>query len=211
MSHELRTPITTIKSHVEAMIDGIWQPTEDRLRSCLDEIERLNKLIEEIKLLAEYEIEERIEKQEFNLRELIKQIVLNFEKNFLDKGLILETHLEDVILYADKNKIAQVIINLLSNAIKYSRDGGKIYIEVKGKSEGAYIKIKDDGMGIPKKDLPYIFERFYRVDQSRNKETGGAGIGLSIVKRIIEMHKGEISVNSELNKGTEFIIKLPYK
>lgn len=211
ISHELRTPITTIKSHVEAMIDGIWQPTEDRLRSCLEEIERLNKLIGEIKLLAEYEIEDRIEKKEVNLKDLIKSIALNFEKNLMDKGLVLETYLEDVILYADKNKIAQVVINLLSNAIKYSKDSGKIYIEVKGKSDGVYIKIKDDGIGIPKKDLPYIFERFYRVDQSRNKETGGAGIGLSIVKRIIKMHNGEISVNSELNKGTEFTIKLPYK
>ncbi|CCJ33029.1 MULTISPECIES: sensor histidine kinase [Caloramator] len=211
ISHELRTPITTIKSHVEAMIDGIWQPTEDRLRSCLEEIERLNKLIGDIKLLAEYEIEERIEKHELNLRDLIKSITLNFEKSLLDKRLVLETHLEDVFLYADKDKITQVIINLLSNAIKYSREGGKIYIELKGTSEGVFIRIKDDGIGIPKKDLPYIFERFYRVDQSRNKKTGGAGIGLSIVKRIINMHNGEISVKSELNKGTEFIIKLPYK
>lgn len=211
ISHELRTPITTIKSHVEAMLDGIWQPTEDRLRSCLEEIERLNKLIGDIKLLAEYEIEERIEKHELNLRDLIKSITLNFEKSLLDKRLVLETHLEDVFLYADKDKITQVIINLLSNAIKYSREGGKIYIELKGTSEGVFIRIKDDGIGIPKKDLPYIFERFYRVDQSRNKKTGGAGIGLSIVKRIINMHNGEISVKSELNKGTEFIIKLPYK
>ncbi|WDU84674.1 ATP-binding protein [Caloramator sp. Dgby_cultured_2] len=140
-----------MKSHVEAMLDGIWQPTEDRLRSCLEEIERLNKLIGDIKLLAEYEIEERIEKHELNLRDLIKSITLNFEKSLLDKRLVLETHLEDVFLYADKDKITQVIINLLSNAIKYSREGGKIYIELKGTSEGVFIRIKDDGIGIPKK------------------------------------------------------------
>lgn len=116
---------------------------------------------------------------------------------------------EEEIVFADKDKMSQVIVNLLSNALKYTPEGGKVEVNVKGAEDITEISIKDSGNGIPPEDLPYIFERFYRADKSRNRLTGGAGIGLTITKSIIEAHKGRIEVQSELEKGTEFTVSLP--
>lgn len=116
---------------------------------------------------------------------------------------------EEEIVFADKDKMSQVIVNLLSNALKYTPEGGKVEVNIKGAEDTTEISIKDSGNGIPPEDLPYIFERFYRADKSRNRLTGGAGIGLTITKSIIEAHKGRIEVQSELEKGTEFTVSLP--
>jgi len=210
VSHELRTPLATLQSHMEALIDGVWEPTPDRLIGCHEEILRLNRLVGDLEKLNLYESENLIlNKTKFKLGEIIKSIVSNFETEFLNKEIELNFYDKDIILHADQDEISQVIVNLISNALKYTQKGGKVEIKLFQDGMFAKVSVKDSGLGISEKDLPYVFERFYRVDKSRNKLTGGAGIGLTITKSIVEAHMGTINVESTINQGTKFIIKLP--
>jgi len=210
VAHELRTPLATLQSHMEAMIDGIWKPDAERLKSCHEEIIRINRMVGDLEKLARYESENLILiKTSFDISELIRHIIKNFENDFLNKGIDIEFIGEEEKVKADKDKISQVIINLISNAIKYTPQGGKVKIMVKGSHDVTQITVKDTGKGIPPEDLPHIFERFYRADKSRNRMTGGAGIGLTITKAIVEAHKGSIQVKSKVDEGTEFIVLLP--
>lgn len=210
ISHELRTPLSTLQSHMEALIDGVWEPTSDRLTSCHEEILRLKRLVGVLEKLAEYEGENLLlNKVKFNLGEVIKNIAVNFEKEFLNKEVNLTFYDRDITVNADKDKISQVIVNLISNCLKYTEKGGKVEINLSEDDQFVKLSVKDTGIGISDEDLPYIFERFYRTDQSRNKLTGGAGIGLTIIKSIIEAHKGIITVNSNVNEGSDFVVKIP--
>jgi len=210
VAHELRTPLATLQGHMEAMIDGIWNPDIERLKSCHAEILRINRMIGDLEKLARYESENLVlNKTVFDISELIRSIIQNFENDFLNKGISVELIWEEETVEADKDKISQVIINLISNAIKYTPQGGTVEIRVKGLHDATEISVRDTGNGIPPEDLPYIFERFYRADKSRNRMTGGAGIGLTITKAIVEAHKGKIQVKSKVNEGTEFIVLLP--
>lgn len=210
VSHELRTPLSTLQSHMEALIDGIWEPTSERLTSCHEEIIRLKRLVGDLEKLAQYESENlKLNKTEFNIGEVVKNIVLNFEKEFLNKEVTLNYYDKDIIVCLDKDKISQVIVNLISNALKYTSKGGKVEVQIFEDNQYTKLSVNDNGIGISEIDLPNIFERFYRVDESRNKLTGGAGIGLTISKSIVEAHKGNIMVDSNIGKGTEFVVKLP--
>ncbi|MDF2533440.1 MAG: two-component sensor histidine kinase, partial [Clostridia bacterium] len=212
VAHELRTPLTTLQSHLEAMIDGIWEADSARLRSCHDEIIRISRLVGDLEKLARYEGENIIlNKTEFDLVELIKSIAMNFEKKMLDKNISISISNEPVEIFADKDKISQVVINLFSNAIKYAKEGGNVALSVFVEEGRTIMKIKDTGIGIEKEHLQRIFERFYRVDSSRSRLTGGSGIGLTITKAIIEAHGGTIEVQSEVGEGTEFTVRLPLK
>jgi signal transduction histidine kinase len=210
VAHELRTPLATLQSHMEAMIDGIWKPDTERLVSCHDEIVRISKMVGDLEKLARYEGENLIINREcFDVSELIKRLVNNFEREFLTKNIKVSFSGTTEEIYADKDKISQVIINLLSNAQKYTPQGGLVSINVTGTQDSAEIIVKDNGPGIPAEDLPYIFERFYRADKSRNRLTGGSGIGLTIAKAIVTAHNGKIEVHSKLGEGTEFLVLLP--
>ncbi|MBM7583123.1 signal transduction histidine kinase [Caldicoprobacter guelmensis] len=210
VAHELRTPLATLQSHMEAMIDGVWEPDIDRIKSCHEEIVRISRLVGDLEKLAKYESESLIlNKTRFDVSQLIRHIIRNFEIDFINKGLDIEFNGQEEIVFADKDKISQVIINLLSNALKYTPEGGRVEVKVESSGDVVNIIVKDTGEGISPEDLPYIFERFYRADKSRNRLTGGAGIGLTIAKAIVEAHKGTIRVNSRINEGTEFIVSLP--
>ncbi|WP_330602764.1 sensor histidine kinase [Anaerosolibacter carboniphilus] len=210
VAHELRTPLATVQSHMEAMIDGIWKLDIERLKSCHDEIIRLNGLVGDLERLAEFESENLIlNNTAFDITSLVERIVRNFENDFMQKGIEIKFKGESETIFADKDKISQVIVNLLSNALKYTPAGGKAYIHILGNKENIELQVKDTGVGISEENLPYIFERFYRVEKSRNRLTGGAGIGLTITKAIVEAHKGMIRVSSELGRGTEFIVTIP--
>ncbi|CUP83464.1 sensor histidine kinase [Clostridium baratii] len=210
ISHELRTPLTTISVQVEALIDGIWEPTEERLKSIYDEIERLTRLVGSLEKLSTYEEDNfLINKESVGIKDIINTLIINFEKQLLDKKIELILNLNSITIYCDNDKISQAIINILSNSIKYSNEGGKIYINTFDDKEYNYISIKDTGIGIDKNDIKYIFERFYRVDKSRDRKSGGIGVGLTIAKTIVEKHSGTIIVKSKINNGSEFIIKLP--
>lgn len=210
VAHELRTPLATLQSHMEAMIDGIWEPDAERLKSCHEEIMRISRLVGDLEKLAKYESENLILlRTSFDVSELIRHIIRNFENDFASKGIDIRFTGEAEIIFADKDKISQVMINLLSNAQKYTPQGGIVGVMVKGADDVTEITVKDTGKGIPPEDLPHIFERFYRADKSRNRLTGGAGIGLTITKAIVDAHKGNIQVKSKADEGTEFIISLP--
>ncbi len=210
ISHELRTPLTTMQGQLEALIDGIWEPTEERLQSIHEEVRRLSRLVGSLEHLSRYESEDLIlNKNEVDIKELVEMILINFEKELHDKNISLNNKLETFIINVDRDKITQGLINIISNGIKYTEQGGIIEITCDEGKNIAIIHIRDSGIGISKEHLPYIFQRFYRADESRTRVTGGAGIGLTISKAIIEAHGGNIKVKSEVNEGTEFIIELP--
>ena len=210
VAHELRTPLATLQSHMEAMIDGIWKMDIQRLQSCHDEIMRISRLVGDLEKLARYENENLVlNKMEFDISELIQNLLKNFEFDFANKGVEISFQGQTEKIIADKDKISQVLVNLMSNALKYTPQGGSVDIISTNSDNETQIMVKDTGLGISQEDLPYIFERFYRADKSRNRMSGGAGIGLAIVKSIVDAHKGKITVQSELNKGSEFIVTLP--
>ena len=210
ISHELRTPLTSIQTHLEAMIDGIWEPSKERLNSVNEEVIRLSHLVNQLKNLAKFDsYEDKLNLKNENLTQIIKNIIYNNESYALDKNIRIKYELEDVNANIDKEKISQVIINLISNAIRYTNLNGEILIKLYKKSDFIKIIVKDNGIGIPEESLDYIFERFYRVDKSRCRNTGGTGVGLTICKSIVDLHKGKIEVKSKLNEGSEFIITLP--
>lgn len=210
VAHELRTPLATLQGHLEAMIDGIWKPEKDRLISCHDEIVRIGNMVGDLERLAKYESENLIlNKANFNITETVQHIINNFESEYANKGIKIELIAEDEYINADKDKLCQVLINLLANALKYTTEGSNVEVIIKGEENITQITVKDNGPGISELDLPYIFERFYRADKSRNRMSGGSGIGLTIAKAIVEAHKGKIEVISKINSGTEFIVSLP--
>ena len=210
ISHELRTPLTSIQTHLEAMIDGIWEPDTERLNSVNEEVIRLTNLVNQLQNLAKFDSEKsKLNLAKVNVKNLIMNVVYNNQGKALEKNINIECDLESIDSYLDKDKISQVIVNLLSNAIRYTNNGGKIFISLYKENNNLKIQFKDNGIGIPKENIKYIFERFYRVDESRSKNTGGIGVGLTIVKSIIDLHQGTIEVRSEVNKGSEFIVILP--
>jgi two-component system, OmpR family, sensor histidine kinase BaeS len=212
VAHELRTPLTTLQGYLEAMIDGVWRLDSERLKSCHEEVIRINRLVGDLEKLSKYENQNlKLNKTNFNVSELIRGLILNFEHEYLSKRIEVTFRGEEEMITADKDKITQVLINLMSNSLKYTPEHGKVEIEVKDLKDKTQISVKDNGVGISEEDLPFIFERFYRADKSRSRITGGAGIGLAITKSIIEAHKGSIKVNSKLNEGTEFIVLISKK
>ena len=210
VAHELRTPLATLQSHLEAMIDGIWQPDAARLTSCHEEIVRISKLVGDLERLTKYEGENlMLNIERFDLSAMLQRITTNFESQFKSSGILLVFEPQERMVEADEDKISQVFINLISNALKYTPSGGKVEIKIGSNAGHTDISVSDTGIGIAPEDLPQIFERFYRTDKSRSRLTGGSGIGLTIAKSIIDAHHGSITVTSEPDKGSVFTVTLP--
>jgi signal transduction histidine kinase len=210
VSHELRTPIAILQSHVEAMIEGVWEPSKERLESCNDEILRIGGLVSDLENLANNESDNlKLNKKNISLSEITNKAIRSFEAKIKNKNLHVEVSGNCSDILADGDKINQVVMNLMSNAIKYTEEGGKIDIELSEANDNVIFNIKDNGIGIADEELPFIFERFYRTDKSRNRETGGSGIGLAIVKSIVEAHGGTVVAESKLDEGTSFEVTLP--
>ena len=211
ISHELRTPLTTLKTHLEAMLDGVWEPSKKHLNILLEEIDRLSKFTDDLRDSFDskaYDI--NLEKTTFNISKELNDIITAFTPIYNRDNHGITSSIEDHIeLTLDKDKFNQIINNLLSNAKKYLGENGKVHIDLIKEKKYIIIKVKDNGIGIQAKDLPYIFDRFYRVDSSRNKDTGGSGLGLYIVKSLVEAHGGIIQMDSVYGKGTEVTIILP--
>ncbi|MGB5824554.1 MAG: HAMP domain-containing sensor histidine kinase, partial [Proteocatella sp.] len=207
-AHEFRTPLTSLQINMEGMIDEVLEISNERLEGCLDEILRLSRMVSDIDKIVELENESLILNREiFDVSALIKAILRSFEGEAKQKNIQFEFTEKECNLLADKDKISQVFINLISNAVKYT-DEGTISIGLEETDENLKIKIKDTGIGISEEDVNHIFEYLYRADESRDRQTGGSGIGLSIVKSIVMAHGGTIDVSSILGEGTEFVIKL---
>ena len=214
-SHELKTPITTIKSYAETLLDNNLEDREliFKFISVINkESDRMTALIRDLLQLSHIDFK----KEKWNYENTDIKFIINETSEKLkmfaeEKKQQISTLLPEYPLsaYVDRSKTEQVITNILSNSIKYTQNGGHIEIKAEKIGSNILIKIKDDGIGIPEKDIPHIFERFYRVDKGRSRAQGGTGLGLSIAQNIINEHKGEIKVNSKVGIGTEFIISIP--
>lgn len=212
VAHELRTPLTSIQGNLEAMIDGIWEMDRDRLLSCYEELERIKRMIGSIETLSKVENDMVIlKKEEFDLLTLINHIILNFYHACKEKNITIKVECKEkkILMLGDKDRISQVFTNLISNGIMYSNPNQALLIHIDKKEQEVEIKVTDIGIGIGEKELAHIFERFYRVDKSRSRHTGGMGIGLTITKSIVEAHNGTIQVRSKEGIGTTFTLVFP--
>jgi signal transduction histidine kinase len=216
VAHELRTPIASLGSHLEIMIEGIWAPTPERLQSCYEETMRLGKMAADLARLEESESDNLVlEKTPVCLMELARTVCGNFAGELANKDLTLTIAGDESPLNLDKDKISGVIANLISNAVKYTPKGGHVKVSVRDTERESILIVEDNGTGIPEEEQPFIFERLYRADKSRNRDTGGtgasggAGIGLAIAKSAVSAHGGTVTVQSRLNSGSRFIVTLP--
>jgi len=214
VSHELKTPLATVKGYTETLIQGALKDEANAMKflQVIDRhTERLNQIIQDLLDLskiesAEYEL--RLEK--VPIAQLVEDLKTTFSKVLEEKKISFETNLQGVdFLWADPSALSQVLSNLLDNAIKYSNREGKIVLNAETVSKGVRFSVEDDGPGIPPEHLSRIFERFYRVDQSRSRDLGGTGLGLSIVKHLVQLHGGEVKVESQWGRGAKFYFILP--
>jgi heavy metal sensor kinase len=229
-SHELKTPLTILKGEVEVMLrkERTQQEYQQTLKSNLEEINRMSQIVEDLLLLSKADTGQiKLNKGDINLTELLTEVVAQMDMLARAKRLHLSAsnNHQDVHIFGDVLRIRELCINLIENGIKYTEEGGSIYISLQleypssarnqyaraEKERGRFAKIivSDTGIGISKEDQEKIFSRFFRVDKARSREQGGSGLGLSICKWIVEAHQGEIKVESELGKGSSFIVKLP--
>lgn len=213
VSHELKTPLTTVKSHAETLLDiiGDNKTAETFANTILNETDRMTRLVKDLLLISSLEGKMVLHRSMFSFKSMINDVVSTMSLVANEKGhrLSFEAIAELPEFYGDRDKLEQVLYNVISNAIKYTPNGGKINIRA-GKLYGDFfVEVKDNGIGIPEKDLERIFERFYRVDKARSRELGGTGLGLSISKSIIDAHGGNIKVESTVGEGTKVIIFLP--
>ncbi len=204
VAHELRTPLTCLQGSIEALTDGIWEATPQRLADCSSEIQQLSKLVTDLSLLTDIEWQYvKLHKTDFDLSELLRTTAEQFHGAALQKGIPIILDLQPETVYADYDRIRQVFVNILSNALKYT-DIGSITI----RNSGRETDISDTGIGIASGELPHIFERFYRADKSRARTTGGTGIGLTIAFALVKAHGGDIRVESSPGRGSTFRVFL---
>lgn len=210
VAHELRTPVANVSSNIEAIIEGALEPTNERLSSCYNELERITGIITELEKLRQIEGENMIlHIGHVDIYELAKEVKLIFENEMSKKNIRCDIIGEHIDVCVDKDKMSQVLNNLISNAVKYTDNYGNIQITVIQENENVVITVEDNGCGIDDNDIQYIFERFYRTDKSRNRSTGGAGIGLTITRAIVQLHGGTIHVESKKGVGSLFKVTIP--
>lgn len=216
VSHELKTPITSIMGYADTLLEGDYdkETQEKFLNVIATEARRMAKLVTDLLTLSRYDnARNRIKKEAFDLGDLVKraQDKLAIEAMKKEHNVSCFVTADVPPVYADKDDLERVVLNILSNSIKYTPNGGDIKIYVGFVYNDAYIKIIDNGIGIPEEDLSKIFERFYRVDKARTREMGGTGLGLSIAKEILDKNGGSIDIKSVVGEGTEVVIRVPTK
>jgi len=219
VSHELKTPIASVKGFAETLMGGALEDKETArsfLQIIYDESDRLDRLIGDLMELSKIESKKvPLHFSPIRLQEFLEGIVNVMRPAAGKKQIRLNLRVdEDLYIEADEDRLRQIVLNLLSNGISYTPEGGTVTTEVerigdKENYEKIRLTISDNGIGIPEKDLPRIFERFYRVDKARSRSSGGTGLGLSIVKHLVELHHGSIRVESKVGLGSRFIIELP--
>ena len=212
IAHELRTPLSVIGGTVDAMLDGVYKPSTDNLNSIKEETEVLTRLVAELRDLTLAESGHlKLQIEPTNLVELVQRQVSQAEVIARGKNITLSTNIADELpeIEADGRRIEQVVANLLDNALNHTPSGGTVTVDVSPDKDGVLVSVADTGEGIPAEHLPYIFERFYKVDDARSRKTGGAGLGLAIAKQMVELHGGKIWVESESGKGSKFSFTLP--
>ena len=218
VSHELRTPLTSVKSYLEALDEGaLTEPiAPDFIKVSLDETNRMMRMVTDLLHLSRIDnATSHLDVEMINFTAFITFILNRFDKmrgpdEEKKYELVRDYPITSVWIEIDTDKMTQVIDNILNNSIKYSPDGGKITVTMKTTDDQMILSISDQGLGIPKQDLPRIFDRFYRVDRARSRAQGGTGLGLAIAKEIVKQHEGFIWAKSEYGKGSTFTIVLPY-
>ena len=216
VSHELKTPITSIMGYTDTLLEGDYdQETQSKFLNVIaSESRRMARLVTDLLTLSRYDSnKKKTQKESFDLGELVKKCQEKLAIEIKKKNHKVDSFVtaEVPLVYADKDDIERVVLNIMTNSIKYTPEGGEIKIYVGFVYNDAYIKIFDNGIGIPEEDLSRIFERFYRVDKARTREMGGTGLGLSIAKEILDKNGGSIDIKSEVGKGTEVVIRVPTK
>ncbi len=211
VAHELRTPLTNIRGYVEGISDGVMQPDAETLTSIRGEIHLLTRLIEDLQDLALVESGQmQLKVRSCDLGDLIKDASLAVHPQAQAKSISLEVDEACRLpIQADAQRVSQVLCNLLVNAITHTPTGGRVQIWARQVEGRVQVSVKDDGPGIAAEDQPYVFERFFRVDKSRSRATGGVGLGLTITRRLVEAHQGQIEVISQAGQGAEFRFTLP--
>ncbi len=213
-SHELRTPLTALKTSMEVALRNknlTVKKARAVIQENLESVNDMQSLTDNLLSLARYNQNgQSLELEKINLAKVVERSVRTIKPLADKKKINIDSNFEKTIIKGDKESLERMIVIFLDNAVKYSDKKGKIKVGIKSKKKFAEIIISDNGRGIPEKDLPHIFDRFYRVDRARCKnDVCGYGLGLSVAKKIIDLHQGSISVESEINKGTTFTIKLP--
>ena len=216
VSHELRTPMTTISGFIDGIIDGTIDSSKQEyyLKIVSDEVKRLSRLVQGMLSLSKLEAGEiKLKLSDFNFRDLILDVVLNQEQRIESKSLsvIGLDKIGSVMIHADRDLLHQVVYNLCDNAVKFTNEGGTLEFSLNADDSTLEFRLKNTGNGIPEKDLPLIFERFYKGDRSRSANKDSTGLGLYLVKTIIKIHGGKVFVRSTENVFTEFGIILPLK
>ncbi len=212
VSHELRTPLSSIKLMLETVIESPDDEAGDLfLPQVLAQVDRLASLVQQLLEHARAESGQlKLNLREIDLEDVAHSIVASFEPQAANKGVHLELQaMRPVRVEADPDRLAQIFVNLIDNAIRHTSGNGAVIVQIDASGADAILRVRDTGVGIPYRDLPHIFERFYVVDRSRTRESGGAGLGLSIVKGIVDAHGGAISAESMLGSGTTFTVRLP--
>jgi heavy metal sensor kinase len=213
-SHELRTPLTILRGEVEIGLRGDRSAAEyrDILVSNLEEIERMSKIVSDLLLLSRSDMgQEVLSRESVDLQEVVQELINQLAMLAEQKKITLTGDIQPVPLVSgDKLRLRQMAANLIANAIRYTSESGRVNVRLEAVAEGVKLVIEDTGIGIPEADLPRIFDRFYRVDKARSREEGGSGLGLSIVKWIVDAHHGDITVESVVDEGTTFTVVLPF-
>jgi len=212
VAHELRTPLSNVRGYLEAIRDGVIKSDANTIRSLTEEAMLLSRLVDDLQDLALAEAGElNLVCQTEDVSELVNQTVAIVQVQATAKGLLVSIDLPDKLppVNIDYQRISQVLRNLLENAVAHTAKGGSITVAAKQQGNWVEVTVTDTGEGIPAEDLPNIFERFYRVDKSRTRATGGSGLGLTIAKRLVEAHGGKIEARSELGKGSRFSFTIP--
>ncbi|MGY3725187.1 PAS/PAC sensor signal transduction histidine kinase [Granulicatella balaenopterae] len=221
VSHELRTPLTSIRSYTEALVDGAWESPEmaPQFLSVIEtEANRMMRMITDLLNLSRMDQQRlTLDKEFVNMNKLMNHIIDRFEVvlqseeyRYKNYRILRDITKRDLWVEIDQDKMTQVFDNIINNAIKYSPDGGRIIVRLMDTHSDLIVSISDEGLGIARKDIPHLFDRFYRVDKARSREMGGSGLGLAIAKEVTQLHGGKIWVTSSEDKGSTFYVSLPY-
>jgi len=212
VSHELKTPLTSIKGFVETLLDGALHDERNNrrfLERVSDNVDRLSHLVTDLLSLARIEAQTDVERVPVDWQVILRDVVRRHQPEMERKRLTFEADEGSLVVFGDMEALTQVLENLLENAVRYTPDGGTLEVRLRREGERGVLEVADTGVGIPVQDRERVFERFYRVDKARSRQLGGTGLGLSIVKNLVLALGGDVSVESEVGRGSRFRVTLP--
>jgi two-component system, OmpR family, sensor histidine kinase BaeS len=212
VAHELRTPLSVLQIELESIEDGIIETTPESIAGLKAEVYYLNNLVEDLRMLSLVDAGElTVDLQRENINDLVTIVVKRLHEAAREAGVVLEAHLtaEPIWVMADDQRLVQVMFNLISNALNHTPEDGLVFVSVGSEIDEVQIKVQDNGVGIPEADIPFIFERLYRINRARSRDKGGSGLGLAIARSFVEAHGGRIWVESQEGEGSKFIFRLP--